>query len=1180
MGMYAPAERTHKRRPAVPGAAARALFAPPPNETGPADRPTLGETLNDSPRVTAQLRIGRALNEGPRAVAQARLAAALAPPVRLDAGTAPPPPGPALQAVWVETAEEPSAAHKWDEPLDGVTWYADEGGLMWFRITNEGQIAEGTLEDYESYAGQKKTYDAWARLYREAASTGLAMPAMVSAYAEAVARINRPEWQTLAKEPKVKMLVDLANSLLSKTGTPHAAFDFVKLAPGTAGLFDHGKWTISFNELRFDPEFTGGRPTDMAELTDTVYHESRHAEQWFRVARLLAGDGMKAAAIGDATGIEVGRVLGEAERAPLSRKDASSREVREAVRWEASLIGSEAYRTGVKFEMIKAELSLGGMKGELLKLKALSVVIESEFKEINEDIEDIRAEERTYDEAARNLTLWAEINKKTISIKEKMEEFEQALGGGGEQPELDESLLEMGFDPGPQVATTEVPVTVQDWREERRFWHGQQKEAALKLQGFQQKYGKVSPTKLGEQRLKEHATNKEQYDALKKDTELLYETYKKLHAEYETFVEERDAFEVGRLAKESYEAASTQLKREPGHSVVQMVNLAEEGEREKLLDIIEQTEGDTLFSSGAAERARDYVLSLQQQQLEEVGAAVDAVERYVLTKQAKKSDDSDEENLDEPLEQGEQSAQEATAAKVRASKARLLVMMANGDVTPAALNQRAGAQENKYAKSEIKGLAESVLDEDISEEEYREEFADELDKAGLGALAEEVGRVTGGLRFADMKELIVRRKGDLFASDSRERLKKSLLPLVRKAESLIRQSGNPKAAQNVREFKTWLLYDFFAGKEPVESLSAISNEGTKKFIAEKSDFITERAEFLSGAERTPEEIREAFGQDVSKRQQEGYKEALAEQEADRKRLGLFVEQCAKSEPVGSVLRNSCEWLLARKAKIYAQTRTHDSDTRALAVGAPNKDAWFPNPDRNAGDVFGPMEPYSLENNDNVMFRPKNTQGGSTQEGSVVINAPSKVSDEVLKRTIVHEVQHSADYHPLDPLSRYQSEVNAYLLGHREGAPEDFLKNVNPQAEVADEYGTWGAEANAVYRHMTSSKGYDYLTSAWEENQEDFRKKLVAIRGPYTPNPVNSVRIDHFNKALKAVSKSDDFEDGQLADAQKREGLDSAFRQLTEGDLAALKGNRATLDLLERHLLGVTLEEYKNRLGLG
>lgn len=54
----------------------------------------------------------------------------------------------------------------------------------------------------------------------------------------------------------------------------------------TQGYFSFPSWTMVLNVQPFSPDaYEPGTIASHADLLDTVYHEARHSEQWFRMAR-------------------------------------------------------------------------------------------------------------------------------------------------------------------------------------------------------------------------------------------------------------------------------------------------------------------------------------------------------------------------------------------------------------------------------------------------------------------------------------------------------------------------------------------------------------------------------------------------------------------------------------------------------------------------------------------------------------------------------------------------------------------------------------------------------------------------------------------------------------------------------------------------------------------------------
>ena len=89
----------------------------------------------------------------------------------------------------------------------------------------------------------------------------------------------------------------------------------------------------------FDPAtYEAGKVADHADLLDTVYHEARHSEQWWRQARERAGLGATAAQIVGVMGIPQA-IADKAVADPIQQCDKSQYE---AEAWYQSVYGSGA----------------------------------------------------------------------------------------------------------------------------------------------------------------------------------------------------------------------------------------------------------------------------------------------------------------------------------------------------------------------------------------------------------------------------------------------------------------------------------------------------------------------------------------------------------------------------------------------------------------------------------------------------------------------------------------------------------------------------------------------------------------------------------------------------------------------------------------------------------------------
>ncbi len=156
-------------------------------------------------------------------------------------------------------------------------------------------------------------------------------------------------WATLATAEKRRdKLVELVNKRLdeAKVPTVKPLFD---PNPNNLGSFNFPSWGMRLGRKALDaPSMSAAEAKDLA---DTVYHEARHTEQWYRMAQLRAGQGLGARAITTELGIPA-RIADLAKKAPLAK---GSMEALIAQGWWDSVYGSgSAHRESVLTELDRA----------------------------------------------------------------------------------------------------------------------------------------------------------------------------------------------------------------------------------------------------------------------------------------------------------------------------------------------------------------------------------------------------------------------------------------------------------------------------------------------------------------------------------------------------------------------------------------------------------------------------------------------------------------------------------------------------------------------------------------------------------------------------------------------------------------------------------------------------------
>jgi hypothetical protein len=162
--------------------------------------------------------------------------------------------------------------------------------------------------------------------------TGIASRVAVGRFSTA-ARALTADWATLDVNGRGQRLGAAANAEL--TAVPQTVIQ-VKALPTNAGEFGFTGWTLDLNENLFQRATIV--PPLLAGVADTVYHEARHCEQWYRMAQLEAGKGKDGTAIAQALSIPK-RIGDLAAASPLQ---GTSTEGLQAQTWYDSIYGANA----------------------------------------------------------------------------------------------------------------------------------------------------------------------------------------------------------------------------------------------------------------------------------------------------------------------------------------------------------------------------------------------------------------------------------------------------------------------------------------------------------------------------------------------------------------------------------------------------------------------------------------------------------------------------------------------------------------------------------------------------------------------------------------------------------------------------------------------------------------------
>jgi len=186
-------------------------------------------------------------------------------------------------------------------------------------------FVEEVLPVHDPEKAHKPAKHAPAAPHKPCAGFGLNTPANEKEFAHGFKHLQQA-WPKLSSDQRQSRIEELANAQLQKSGVPK-----VKMVKSTLstddGQFTFGDWHMLINKNLLNKD-TLSEP-QAKDLANTVYHESRHAEQWYLIAQQKAAEinaapGMtpiqQATAIHDATGIAP-NAAAQAQQHPLDAHD-------------------------------------------------------------------------------------------------------------------------------------------------------------------------------------------------------------------------------------------------------------------------------------------------------------------------------------------------------------------------------------------------------------------------------------------------------------------------------------------------------------------------------------------------------------------------------------------------------------------------------------------------------------------------------------------------------------------------------------------------------------------------------------------------------------------------------------------------------------------------------------------
>jgi hypothetical protein len=215
--------------------------------------------------------------------------------------------------------------------------------------------------------------------------TGMRAHFAVEQYVQ-VAKALQANWARLeSPRSKANVLIGGVNFELAHFDVPTVDFDMKDLETDNA-QWDSAGWQVLVNPERFKKAAV--TDDEAADVAKTVYHESRHAEQDFRVARMLAGRKMKAGDIAEKLDMPE-RIAAAAKKQPLTGK---GRDEREAEGWFESEHGKGSDARIATLEKLEQTT---------LELRAAQIAAQTAFTEDARKAADARLEaaKKAHDEA-------------------------------------------------------------------------------------------------------------------------------------------------------------------------------------------------------------------------------------------------------------------------------------------------------------------------------------------------------------------------------------------------------------------------------------------------------------------------------------------------------------------------------------------------------------------------------------------------------------------------------------------------------------------------------------------------------------------------------------------------------------------------------------------------------------
>jgi hypothetical protein len=145
----------------------------------------------------------------------------------------------------------------------------------------------------------------------------MSAPGEVDAFADDMAKLQQ-EWPSLSGADRLVRLQAMVNARAAGAGFPAPAVTAPTGLGSYNGVLRFTRWEIALNPSLVQIDRLSSEQA--AQLGDTLYHETRHAEQWSLVAKRQAGEGLTADQIRNELGVPE-NVSADAVKQPLVPSD-------------------------------------------------------------------------------------------------------------------------------------------------------------------------------------------------------------------------------------------------------------------------------------------------------------------------------------------------------------------------------------------------------------------------------------------------------------------------------------------------------------------------------------------------------------------------------------------------------------------------------------------------------------------------------------------------------------------------------------------------------------------------------------------------------------------------------------------------------------------------------------------